>query len=58
MKFLIENEGTDCYMDFDNLEDFLEEIRMQVKDCQNNGGTKYYVSVWANANCFYDEERE
>jgi hypothetical protein len=51
MKFYIENEG-DSLLEFNTLEEFLEEIRLQVEDCQTNGGTEYIAAIRADAYCF------
>lgn len=55
MKFLIGNDGG-CWKGYSKQE-FLEEIKAQVEDCERNGGTVFGIDVEADAYCFnIDEE--
>lgn len=47
--------GTDngSGMEFSSKEDFLQEISMMIDDCGANGGTRFDITVEADADCFY-----
>jgi hypothetical protein len=38
--------------EFNNKEDFLKELSLQIDDCEANGGTRFDVTVDADAGCF------
>ena len=57
MKFYI---GTDfgSGQEFNNKKDFLHELELMINDCETNGGTRFDVTVDADASCFYDDSDE
>lgn len=56
-----EDEITDFYigtdngsgMEFNSKEDFLHEVSLMIDDCAANGGTRFDITVDADADCFY-----
>ena len=57
MKFYI---GTDLGsgQEFNNKKDFLRELEFMINDCEANGGTRFDVTIDADASCFYDHSSE
>ena len=57
MKFYI---GTDLGsgQEFNNKKDFLHELELMINDCEVNGGTRFDVTIDADASCFYDPSSE
>ena len=43
-------------MEYFNKEDFIKEISLLIDDCITNGGTRFYVEVFADASCFLKDD--
>ena len=41
--------------EFNNKKDFLHELELMINDCEANGGTRFDVTIDADASCFYDD---
>lgn len=55
MKFSIYTENGSGQK-YNNIEDFLNEIRLQIEDCKANGGTYYSLTIDSDASCFLEED--
>lgn len=57
MKFYI---GTDLGsgQELNNKKDFLHELELMINDCEANGGTRFDITVDADAGCFYNDSGE
>lgn len=51
MKFYIGSDNGSG-QEFNNKEDFLKELSLQIDDCEANGGARFDVTVDADAECF------
>lgn len=57
MEFSIYNEDGSG-MKYTDIERFIDEIRMQIRDCIDNGGTYYSIIINADASCFSQDETD
>ena len=54
MKFYISTDFG-SWQKFNNKKDFLRELELMINDCETNGGTRFDVTIDADASCFCDD---
>ena len=57
MKFYI-NTDFGSQQKFNNKKDFLHKLELMINDCEANGGTRFDLTIDADASCFYDDSDE
>lgn len=55
MKFFINFENGSS-MKYSDIESFINELRSEINDCMDNGGTSFSVDITADAPCFLTEQ--